>query len=212
MKPSWKRIIILHVILLLLILIAISIWHPHLKKKNSSPQQIDSMTESTVTNFHFPISPIYLQNDPRWKDDKMGGSQETLNKAGCFVCCVSMAFAHYGIDLTPGQLNESLKKNEGYTEQGWVKWGTISKIAQHKIGLDVPNQPNLVLIDIALKLEEPVLAKILLKGRVPHWVLIVGKEGQDYLVKDPMGDGQSLDKLSQFKSKIYAIRIVKKME
>jgi hypothetical protein len=41
--------------------------------------------------------------------------------------------------------------------------------------------------------------------------LIVGKVGPDYWVKDPLGEGRTLDRFSQFKSKIYAIRIVKKI-
>jgi len=46
-------------------------------------------------------------------------------------------------------------------------------------------------------------------GKIPHWVLIVAKAGEDYLIKDPLGDCKHLDKLSMYKSKIHSIRIFK---
>jgi hypothetical protein len=209
MKFSSKKTTALILIPLFLMLIVALIWNQYFTSDSTTPQVTTSTAE---TAFHFPISPIYLQHDPRWKDDKIGGSEETLGEVGCFVAGVSMALAHYSIDLNPKQLNELLKAHDGYTEQGWVKWGTVSKITNHQIYFYVPNHPHLILIDAALKASEPVLAKIRLYGIIPHWVLIVGKEAEDYYVKDPLGDGQSLDKLSDFKSKIYAIRVIKKLE
>ena len=158
--------------------------------------------------FHLPITPIYLQNDPRWKNDRIGGSQQTLGAVGCTICCVSMALAHYGIDLPPPQLNELLKANNGYTSQGWLKWQTVSQLTYSQIDFMIVDQPQTALIDAALHLSQPVIAKILLYGIFPHWVLIVGKNGPDYLVKDPLGDGKSLTRLSH-QQRIYAIRVVK---
>jgi len=167
-------------------------------------------TTSSVAETSLPMLPIYLQNDPRWKDDTMGHSEQTLGEAGCFVSSVSMALAHYRIDLNPKQLNQLLNANQGYTEQGWVKWKVVTKMTDGQIRFYVPNHPGFTEIDAALTNQEPVLAKIRLYGLFTHWVLIVGKDGQEYLVKDPLGDGKSLDKLSQFKSKVYAIRVIKK--
>jgi hypothetical protein len=42
-------------------------------------------------------------------------------------------------------------------------------------------------------------------------VLIAGKDGTEYLIKDPLGDGTKLDSLSSYNSNIYAIRIVRKI-
>lgn len=219
MKSYWKKIIDQYLILLLFIILVVFVWQKYFNKGSTflipaifMPTTTSLENANIDTSFHFSIKPLYLQNDPRWKNDKMGGSEETLGKAGCFVSCISMALAHHGIDLLPNQLNELLKNNNGYTKQGWVKWYSVSKITNHKIRFQASNQPNFTQINTALKAREPVLAKIQLYGIFPHWVLIVGKEKQDYFVKDPLGDGKSLDKLSTFKSKIYAIRIVKKME
>ena len=40
-------------------------------------------------------------------------------------------------------------------------------------------------------------------------MLIVGKEGQEYLMRDPLGDGKRLTALSSYESDIYGVRILK---
>ena len=168
--------------------------------------------ENQTTPLMTPISlqPIYLQKDPRWQEETIGGSQETIGQVGCTLCCVSMALAHYGIQLMPNQLNELLKANQGYTQQGWLKWHTVSQITHHQTRFTIPSKPRTDLIETALSAGEPVIAKIYLWQTQPHWVLIVGKQGNNYLVKDPLGDGQSLDSLSATNGTIQAIRILKK--
>jgi hypothetical protein len=64
-------------------------------------------------------------------------------------------------------------------------------------------------IDRALKSQQPVIAKVYLNGIIPHWVLIVGKEGNDYLMRDPLEDGKKVQRLSEYGSKIYAMRTLK---
>jgi hypothetical protein len=178
----------------------------------NEPKNLIPLTPSTKTTakpaFHLPIIPIYLQNDPRWKNELIGGSQQPLGTVGCTICCVSMALAYYGIDLPPLQLNELLKANNGYTSQGWLKWQTVSQLTYSQIDFMISDQPRTAMIDAALQLGQPIIAKILLYGIFPHWVLIVGKNGPDYLVKDPLGDGKSLNQLSH-QQRIYAIRVVK---
>jgi hypothetical protein len=44
---------------------------------------------------------------------------------------------------------------------------------------------------------------------IPHWVLLVGKDGQDYLMRDPLNDGKTLEKLSKYGGDIYGVRIVR---
>jgi len=49
-------------------------------------------------------------------------------------------------------------------------------------------------------------------GVIPHWVLIVGKDESEYLMRDPLGDGETLGRVSRYNSKIYAIRTLKNGE
>lgn len=166
--------------------------------------------QATPPTTSISLHPIYLQKDPRWQKETIGGSQETIGQVGCTLCCVSMALAHYDIQLMPDQLNELLKANQGYTQQGWLKWHTVSQITHHQTRFAIPSKPQTDLIEAALSANEPVIAKIYLQQTQPHWVLIVKKQGNNYLVKDPLGDGQSLDNLSATNGTIQAIRILKK--
>ena len=153
---------------------------------------------------------IYRQRDPRWRDARIGGSGETLGQVGCTVCCIAMALEHHGIPMTPAQLNARLKGADGYTPRGWVKWRAVAQVTGGALRVQVIDQPSERHIDAALDAGCPVIAKVYLGGVAQHWVLVVAKSGDDYLVKDPLGDGTSLARLSGFRSGVKAIRIVRR--
>jgi hypothetical protein len=178
------------------------------------PQQVQSIAASggeAEKHYEISQSPFFLQTDARWSNDEIGGSRESLRAVGCTICSVSMALAHHGIEMTPAQLNEKLKAGDGYTEQGWLRWNRITELTDRKIRIEIPQRLSHEVIDKALKAGQPVIAKVFLNRVITHWVLIVGKSGLDYLIKDPLGDGRTLDTLSKFGSDIYAIRIVAKV-
>jgi len=120
-----------------------------------------------------------------------------------------MALDHYGVKVTPKELNDFLKKNNGYTTRGWLKWDSVAEISEGKVALDYVGNPAFERIDEALKSNQPVIAKVFINRIVPHWVLIVGKEETEYLIRDPLVDGDSLRLLSYYASDVYAIRILK---
>lgn len=151
----------------------------------------------------------YLQRDARWADDKVGGTDESLARVGCTVCSLAMALDHYGVRIAPKELNNYLKENEGYTARGWLKWDLVSKISGGKVSLDYVGDPSFERIDTALKNGQPVIAKVFINHAVSHWVLIVGKEDVEYLMRDPLGDGENLRRLSYYGGDVFAIRILK---
>lgn len=138
----------------------------------------------------------------------MGGSAENLGDAGCAVCSLAMALDHFGFHYTPRELNDQLKSNDGYTWRGWVKWHAISTITKDKIAVEAIEKPTHADIDTALRNGYPVIVKLLLNGTIPHWVLIVGKRGTEYLMRDPLGDGRTLEPASKYDSDIFGVRIV----
>lgn len=156
------------------------------------------------------IGPIYLQTDPRWADDAIGGSRESLRRVGCTVCSVSMALAYHGIDLDPGELNRRLKEVDGYTLRGWLKWDAVRQVTDGRVRIELPSNPTQQTIDDALAAGDPVIVKVILRSGIQHWVLLVGREGREYLMKDPLGDGRNLLPLSTIGSEIHAVRIVSK--
>ena len=163
---------------------------------------------------HFPgiETPDYLQHDRAWEADRIGGTGETLGRVGCTVCCLAMGLAHFGIQKTPGELNEWLKTHEGYSPRGWLRWETVSKLSDGKVYVDFRAPLNHGTIDFALKARQPVLAKVFINRVITHWVLIIGKEGTEYVVKDPLGGAKKPELLSRYSSGVHAIRILKSSE
>jgi ABC-type bacteriocin/lantibiotic exporter with double-glycine peptidase domain len=158
-----------------------------------------------------PTEPIYLQTDPKWAGEKIGGSGEPLRWVGCTICCLSMALAHHGMQEDPGTLNRKLKESNGYNYRGWVKWETLRRITAERVRVILPQNPSHRDIDTALAEGSPVLVKVVLRSGVQHWVLLVGRDQKEYLMKDPLGDGKSLRPLSTLGSDILAVRVIRKM-
>lgn len=154
---------------------------------------------------------IYLQADPQWAHERIGGSNEELRSVGCTNCCLCMALAQHGIAMNPAELNQKLIQADGYTERGWIKWDALPDISQKRVRIDIPEKPSHRDIDTALAAGNPVLVKIVYRPGVLHWVLLVGREGREYLMKDPLGDGKNLGVLSAYHSDILAVRIVAKL-
>ena len=151
----------------------------------------------------------YLQKDPRWQNETIGGSGEPLARVGCALCSLAMALDFHGIKTNPRELNDFLKRNAGYSEQGLLKWNSAAQYAGGKVSFEYIGSPDHKRIDQALQNRRPVIAKIFINQTIPHWVLIVGKERVEYLMRDPLGDGHSVRPVSFYGSKIYAIRILK---
>jgi hypothetical protein len=209
MTTAQKKYILIAISLSLVLLLAVTLFW--FQRKPQQVQSIPAIGGASEERYHLSETPVFLQTDARWSNDEIGGSRETLRSVGCTICSVSMALAHHGIDLPPNQLNEKLKASEGYTEQGWLIWNKIAELTDKKIRIDIPEKLTHETIDNALQAKRPVIAKVFLNRIITHWVLIVGKSGQEYLIKDPLGDGKSLETLSKFGSDIYAIRIVTKV-
>jgi hypothetical protein len=173
--------------------------------------RLEPVSAETVSYAALPTEPIYLQTDEAWAKEKIGGSGERLRRVGCTLCCLSMALAHHGIDLNPAELNTRLKEADGYTYRGWLKWDAVRIVTDGQVQVELPQQPTHDDINRALADGAPVLVKVILRSGVQHWVLLVGRDREDYLMKDPLGDGTSLEPLSSIGSDILAVRVVRKM-
>lgn len=158
--------------------------------------------------FHMSVNPLYLQTDPQWSEQKLGGSGERFGSVGCVVCSMSMALAQLGVKIRPDSLNRALDAADGFTSRGWLKWEAVEKVTDSRAEVDVVNAPTHKQIDEALTEGHPVLAKVLIGRGIQHWVMIAGKDGLEYLIKDPLGDGSGLEMLSKYGSNIHSIRIV----
>lgn len=153
-----------------------------------------------------------LQKDKRWAADQLGPSDCTLGSHGCLVTSVAMACSNLGVKLTPKELNERLKKNDGFLPQGWVVWNAVPKVTEDKLTAEYHAKARHATMDEALERGAYPVVKYFLVGGIQHWCVIVGKEGQEYLARDPLRDDVKPVKLSELTAKIYAVRVIKKVE
>ncbi len=153
--------------------------------------------------------PSFRQGDERWRDDPLGGVTEngTLGSDGCAVASAAMIFRFYGIDTDPQRLNWFLTATDGYTKEGWIYWDRAAWWAPDRVRYLYEDLPSYQLIDSNLARGNPVIVRVRFGSGITHFVVIAGKDGFDYLVRDPGGGaGKGYYPLRELQSKIEALR------
>jgi GH25 family lysozyme M1 (1,4-beta-N-acetylmuramidase) len=134
------------------------------------------------------------QRDPRWANDKMGNSSCTVGRFGCLITSITMALRWFGKDIDVKELNRWLSANGGYVNgTGNLYWGAIpelySDIYMHTSINCVSIPAPLDKIDALLAQNIPVIVEVDFNPATTpidqHWVLLIGKQGDDYIVNDP---------------------------
>ncbi len=177
-------------------------WDTIIGKKTTPISPVNSQSIQNI-----PLIPIpnkYNQNDERWSNDLLGNTKESLGNIGCLVSSVAMNLSYYNINIDPKKLNQKLKELDGYTNSGWLIWGKLEDVTENKIKIKFPELTHKS-IDELLLTKTPVLAKIFIDKRIPHWVLIVGKKEGEYFIYDPL-KSDTITNLSTYDSLIYSIR------
>jgi len=156
--------------------------------------------------------PLFRQGDERWRKDPLGPTTDTLGGAGCAVSSAAMVLASYGIDTDPQRLNAFLTTNDGFTPQGWLYWEKAAELAPERVRHVYEDAPSYHLIDSNLRAGNPVIVRLRYPHGVTHFVVIAGKDGFDYLTRDPgAGAAKGLYPLREFGSKIEALRFYEKL-
>jgi len=151
--------------------------------------------------------PHFRQADERWGGEFLGPTGNTLGAEGCALTSAAMVLASYGIDTDPQRLNAFLKTNEGYTERGWIYWEKAAELAPERIWHAYEDLPTYHLIDANLLAGNPVIVRVHRPNSMTHFVVIAGKDGFDYLTRDPgAGASKGLYPLREYGSKIEALR------
>ncbi len=153
--------------------------------------------------------PSFRQFDEKWRDDPLGGIEEngTLGGEGCAVAAAAMVFKFYGVETDPQQLNWCLTSVDGYTENGWIYWDRAAWFAPDRVRHAYEDLASYQLIDSNLARENPVIVRVRLPNGITHFVVIAGKDGFDYLVRDPgAGATKGLYPLRELGSDIEALR------
>ncbi len=66
------------------------------------------------------------QNDPRWKNEKLGTSQSTIGGWGCALVSVTIAARYFGKDILPPELDKKLEPY--YIDGNLMNWTALTKI------------------------------------------------------------------------------------
>lgn len=153
--------------------------------------------------------PSFRQGDEKWSDDPLGGisTNGTIGGEGCAVAAAAMVFKFYGIDVDPQQLNWFLSGVGGYTERGWLYWDRAAWFAPDRVRHVYEDLPSYALIDSNLARGNPVIVRVRLRNGITHFVVIAGKDGFDYLIRDPgAGAAKGFYPLRELHSAIEALR------
>jgi hypothetical protein len=136
----------------------------------------------------------YSQQDPQWKEDKLGfgtGTQDTIGYVGCALTSVAMLLSGYGFTVTPKGLNDNMKAAGGFSGD-LIRWDMINKVVPQvtlktNIKCETSDAP-LGQIDEALAAGRPVVVRVdgsASPGLQWHYVLLYARKGNDYLMLDP---------------------------
>ena len=151
-----------------------------------------------------PVTPI-AQGDPRWATDPLGPTSATIASEGCAVASAAMVLNYHGANTDPGQLNRALAANpRGYTAGGWLYWETAAEVTRASVAHAYEGPARYRLIDRNLARGNPVIARVRMASGTTHFVVICGKDGDQYLIRDPGARHASL--LSDLKAPLEAIR------
>ena len=153
--------------------------------------------------------PSFRQGDTKWADDPLGGEPDngTIGGEGCAVTALAMVFKFYGIDTDPQQLNWFLPVVGGYTDRGWVYWARAVWLAPNRFRHVYEDLPTYQLIDSNVAHGNPVIVRVRLRNGITHFVVIAGKDGFDYLIRDPgAGAAKGFYPLRDLHSDIEALR------
>jgi len=162
-----------------------------------------------VRRVELPV-PRYRQNDQSWGHDLLGKTKSTLGQEGCAVSSAAMVLSFYGIHADPKQLNDFLTKNDGYTPGGWIYWEKAADFVPNRIRHAYEDLPSYFLIDWNLLHDNPVIIRLRSSHNSTHFVVIVGKEGWNYLIADPgTGFSKGVYPLRELTRQIDALRFYK---
>lgn len=174
----------------------------------------------TSGGLYFPVrveipGPHYLQGDARWGGESLAETPEVLADSGCAVSSAAMVLGGYGIDLDPGRLNAFLRSIPGgYTPEGWIYWEKAAEFYPALASSLLPHYedlPSFFLMDWNLLRGNPVIVRVRYPSGITHFVVVCGKDGADYLVRDPGEGGQGgITRLSNFPAPVEALRFYKK--
>lgn len=125
----------------------------------------------------------YNQRDSEWGNLGIGLSDSSMREYGCLVTSMAMIASHYGKGIKPGDIasaSEPFFGSTAYMNQGtWTAAGVT--MTRTRLGSSLSH------IDSELSAGRPVIVGIY--GGPDHFLVIKGKDGDNYIMHDPYVPG-----------------------
>ncbi|MCP4358741.1 MAG: hypothetical protein GY796_12045 [Chloroflexi bacterium] len=195
-----------------------SSWRIHDDRNQAFGDSFWVKIQSTANMDGFGIRP-YCQNDPQWKNHQLGTGQQTLGQFGCLLSCMTMMLTGFGENYTPLTLNNTLLNRppgQGFDASN-VYFLAPAYLIDHVKYYDnwMPKQqtgatfaqydPNFLnRIDQEIASGQAVILQVdtdttdpYTFGSEQHWVFVLAKQGNDYLILDPT-DGRPVSLLARY--------------
>ena len=143
----------------------------------------------------------YNQRDSEWGNIGMGGSPYSVAGYGCLVSSVSMIASHYGKNIKPSDIalnSSAFVPGTGYLYHSFAVSGINVTLSSASKGI----------LDSELSAGRPVIVG--LYSGPDHFIVILKKEGDKYIMHDPFlenGSNRPLTDKYQF-SDINSLRLV----
>jgi peptidase C39-like protein len=159
--------------------------------------------------------PLFGQRWEPWRGRMLGlNSLCTVHDYGCAVTATAMVLHYYGVETDPGEMNEWLKANGGFSRERmlWAIAANRGNGVTFAVEQQWPDgEADLNLINNELDAGYPVIAQCRLpyQRTKRHFVVLTGRWGPVYSINDPWyGDQTSFnDRYDDPARSIYGIRV-----
>ncbi len=141
-------------------------------------------------------APHYSQRDSRWGARPLGNipSAPSISRWGCMMTCFAMTASSMGNVIDPAQLNELMVQRGGYVNGYFTSWSALQNVFSNIVFDGKFDQtPDMISrIDANLQAGRPVPVLVDLSpsnaysDADQHWVLVVGRNGEDFWINDPI--------------------------
>ncbi len=124
---------------------------------------------------------FYSQRDPKWCNQYIGYSKDTIGEVGCFIASVAMIWKKYGFDMSPSMYAARPDHFAGST--AWM----LAPEVPPGFGSQVASGYNKSFLDNALSNGHPIIVQLYMRGSSSgmHFIVIKSGSNGNYKMNDP---------------------------
>ena len=153
-----------------------------LKKENILLKKTGEEQDDTMGKW------IFLeQDDPRWKDVRIGTSNLTVGQQGCLITDLSMMSYWYGDYKTPKEIAEQAK----FTNEGYYIWVSGDEFLPFDFKWRYYNRDIGKIKEILFSEDNACTVRVSY-GRAYHWLAVIGWDSKngELIGADPLDGGR----------------------